>query len=127
MINIFLVMAGGAAGSALRYLLGRLAAQMFPGTLWPWGTFGANIIGGLAMGLLAGWLARFNGGAGEPARLLLAVGVLGGFTTFSSFSLETVLMMQRGQFGMALAYAAFSVIGAVGALAGGLAVMRSVA
>lgn len=126
MTNIFLVMAGGAAGSALRYLLGRLAAQMFPGALWPWGTFGANVIGGFAMGLLAGCLARFSTLAGEPMRLLLAIGLLGGFTTFSSFSLETMLMLERGQFGMALAYAAFSVIAAVGALAGGLAVMRSV-
>ncbi|WP_327753607.1 fluoride efflux transporter CrcB [Sphingobium sp. SJ10-10] len=127
MTNIFLVMTGGAIGSALRYLLGRLSGHLAPGALWPWGTFGANIIGGFAMGLLAGWLARFSTGSGEPIRLLLAVGVLGGFTTFSSFSLETVLMMERGQFGMALAYAAFSAIGAVGALAGGLAVMRSVA
>lgn len=127
MINIFLVMAGGAAGSALRYLLGRLAGHMFPVTLWPLGTFGANILGGFAMGLLAGWLARFNTMPGEPVRLLLGVGLLGGFTTFSSFSLETLLMMERGQFGMALAYAISSVIGAVVALAGGLAVMRSVA
>ncbi|WP_242124634.1 fluoride efflux transporter CrcB [Sphingobium sp. Sx8-8] len=127
MTNILLVMAGGAVGSALRYLLGRLSGQLFPAALWPWGTFGANIIGGFAMGLLAGWLARFSSGPGEPIRLLLAVGVLGGFTTFSSFSLETVLMIERGQFGMGLAYAVFSVIGAVGALAGGLAVMRSVA
>lgn len=127
MINISLVMAGGAVGSALRYLLGRLAGQLFPVALWPAGTFAANIIGGLAMGLLAGWLARFNMVSGEPIRLLLGVGVLGGFTTFSSFSLETVLMVERGQLGMALAYAFLSVIGAVGALVGGLAIIRSVA
>lgn len=127
MINIFLVMAGGAVGSALRYLLGRFAGQMLPGALWPWGTFGANVIGGFAMGLLAGTLLRFNTGAGEPLRLLLGVGVLGGFTTFSSFSLETVLMIERGQPGMALGYAVFSVVCAVGALVGGLTVMRSVA
>ena len=127
MTNIFLVMAGGAVGSALRYLIGRLAVQIIPGASWPWGTFAANVVGGFAMGLLAGWLARFNTSAGEPIRLLLAVGLLGGFTTFSSFSLETVLMMERGQMGVALAYVVLSVIGAVGALAGGLAFMRSIA
>src|SRR3546814_3755205 len=99
---------------------------MIPVASWPWGTFGANVVGGFAMGLLAGWLARFNAPSGEPIRLLLAVGLLGGFTTFSSFSLETMLMMERGQTGMALGYAVISVVGAVGALAGGLAVMNAV-
>lgn len=127
MNNILLVMSGGAVGALARYQLGRLTGHMLPGATWPWGTFAANLLGGFAMGLLAGWLARFHASSGEPFRLLLAVGVLGGFTTFSSFSLETILMMERGQYGLATAYAAFSVIGAVGALAGGLAVMRSVA
>jgi len=127
MNNLLLVMGGGAVGSALRYLLGRLAGHMLPGAAWPWGTFAANILGGLAMGLLAGWLARFSAGSGEPIRLLLGVGLLGGFTTFSSFSLETMLMIERGQGAMALGYALFSVVCAIGALAGGLLFMRSVA
>lgn len=127
MNTILLVMSGGAVGALARYQLGRLAGHMLPGASWPWGTFAANLLGGFAMGLLAGWLARFHASSGEPFRLLLAVGVLGGFTTFSSFSLETVLMMERGQFGLAMGYAVFSVVGAIGALAAGLAVMRSVA
>ncbi|ATI81738.1 fluoride efflux transporter CrcB [Sphingobium yanoikuyae] len=127
MTNIFLVMGGGAVGAALRYLLGRFAGQMAPGAAWPWGTFAANLIGGFAMGLLAGWLARVSTASGEPMRLLLGVGVLGGFTTFSSFSLETMLMIERGQIGLALGYALFSLVGAVVALALGLTVMRSVA
>ena len=63
------------------------------------------LIGGFAMGLLAGWLARGSAASGEPIRLLLGVGVLGGFTTFSAFSLETMLMIERGQAAMAMGYA----------------------
>jgi len=125
MNNTLLVMAGGAVGAALRYHLGRIAPPLL-GTALPWATLIANITGGLAMGLLAGALARFNMG-GEQARLLLAVGVLGGFTTFSAFSLETILMIERGQPALALGYVMLSVLGALGALAIGLAAMRSVA
>ncbi|MCI4591164.1 fluoride efflux transporter CrcB [Sphingobium sp. BYY-5] len=127
MTNLLLVMGGGAAGAALRYQLGRFAGQIAPGATWPWGTFAANLIGGFAMGLLAGWLARGNAVSGEPVRLLLGVGVLGGFTTFSAFSLETMLMIERGQGALAMGYAVASVIGAVAALALGLGVARSVA
>lgn len=127
MTNMFLVMGGGAVGAALRYQLGRFAGQIAPGAAWPWGTFAANLIGGFAMGLLAGWLARIGQGAGEPVRLLLGVGLLGGFTTFSAFSLETMLMIERGQGMLALGYALASVIGAVAALALGLTFVRSVA
>ena len=127
MTNLFLVMGGGAVGAALRYQLGRFASQIAPNMAWPWGTFAANMIGGFAMGLLAGWLARGGAGVGEPMRLLLGVGLLGGFTTFSAFSLETMLMIERGQAMLAVGYAFASVIGAVTALALGLAVVRSVA
>ncbi len=125
MTNLFLVMGGGAIGAALRYQLGRFSGPLAPGSLWPWGTFAANLIGGFAMGLLAGWLARGSAVAGEPVRLLLGVGVLGGFTTFSAFSLETFLMIERGQPLLALGYALASVVGAVVALGLGLTLMRS--
>jgi CrcB protein len=124
MTNIFLVMAGGAVGAALRYQLGRMASALL-GTALPWGTLIANLAGGLAMGVLAGWLARSH--AAEPWRLLLGVGVLGGFTTFSAFSLETFQMIERGQAGLALGYILLSVVGAIGALALGLFAVRSVA
>lgn len=125
MMNMLLVMAGGAIGSALRYEYGRVSGRLF-GMSWPWGTLGVNIIGGLAMGLFAGWLAvRAQGG--EPLRLFFAVGVLGGFTTFSSFSLETMLMIERGAWLSATGYALASVLASVGALAAGLAIVRAVA
>lgn len=125
MTNLFLVMGGGAMGAALRYQLGRFVGQAVPGATWPWATLAANLIGGFAMGLLAGWLARGSAVSGEPIRLLIGVGLLGGFTTFSAFSLETLLMIERGQAIAALGYVLASVVGAVGALALGLTLMRS--
>lgn len=119
-----LVMIGGAIGAAARFHLGGFAARVL-GTGFPAGTLIANVSGGFAMGLLAALLARSGGG--EAWRLLLGVGVLGGFTTFSAFSLETVAMIERGQAGLALAYVAASVLGALGALAVGLWIGRAAA
>ena len=99
---IILVMSGGAIGAALRYGLSRALPISAVG--WPWPTFMANVLGGLCMGVLAMWLMRGDNSA-EPLRLFLGVGVLGGFTTFSAFSLEMAQMVQRGQMGMAAIYA----------------------
>lgn len=124
-MNLLLVMAGGALGAGARHLAGRAAlAALGPG--WPWGTLIVNVTGGLLMGVLAGVLAR-DADAGEAWRLFLGVGVLGGFTTFSSFALEAAAMIQRGAAPAAIGYAAASVLGAVGALFAGLALARVLA
>ena len=121
MVPLFLVMIGGAFGAAARHIVGRATLSAF-GPGWPWGTLAVNLVGGLAMGLLVGGLVRFS--AGEPWRLLLGVGVLGGFTTFSAFSLDVALMLQRGELASAAVYVALSVAGSVAALFGGLALTR---
>lgn len=126
MQSLFLVMLGGAFGSGARYLFGRWTLDAF-GPGFPWGTLGVNLIGGLLMGVLAGLLARSVPESGETARVLVGVGVLGGFTTFSAFSLDTVLLFERGDWGLAFAYILASVIGAILALAVGLAAVRAVA
>lgn len=124
MMRFLLVALGGALGSMARYGLGVLAARLAPGAAWPWGTFGANLIGGLLMGLLAGWLALRAGAHQENIRLFAAVGVLGGFTTFSAFSLETALMIERRELALACAYVAASVVLAIAALFVGLMIAR---
>ena len=112
---------GGGFGAWLRYGVGRLIG--LSGYPFPWATLSVNLIGSLAMGLLAGWLAR-QGQGGEHWRLLLGVGVLGGFTTFSAFSLELARMLERGALGTAAFYVAVSVLGGIAGLFAGLAVMR---
>jgi CrcB protein len=133
MINMLLVLAGGALGSLARYLLNVAAASWWKGeswplNVWPLGTFLANVLGGLVMGLLMGLLLGPLKGVidTERARLLLGVGVLGGFTTFSSFSLETVQMLERRAYGLAAGYAVLSVILSVGAVFVGLILIRKV-
>lgn len=123
-MNLLLVMAGGAIGAGLRYLAGRASAAAF-GVDYPWGTLLVNLTGALLMGLLAGALARSGGS--EETRLFLGVGILGGFTTFSAFSLEAASMIERGQIMVAGGYALLSVMGSVALLFAGLWMARSVA
>jgi CrcB protein len=104
--------------------IGPIAASAFP-----WSTLTVNVAGSLAMGLLAGWLAR-HGGEGsvhpESWRLLLGVGVLGGYTTFSAFALEFALFVERGALGLAALYTGLSLLAGFAALFAGLFIMRTV-
>ena len=122
---LLLVMLGGAAGAGLRYEVGRLTLRHF-GPGFPWGTLAVNLIGGLAMGLLAGALSGI-GMTSRPAWLLLGVGVLGGFTTFSSFSFDLFGMIERGQLWVAIGYAFLSVLGALLLFVGGWGLARGAA
>lgn len=117
---------GGAIGSVLRYQLGRgtthwLGPQAV--STFPWATLAVNLLGSLVMGLLAGWLAR-HGENTEPVRLLVGVGLLGGFTTFSAFSLEMMVLIERGQAAHAFIYAVVSVLAGLTALYIGMIAMR---
>lgn len=117
---------GGGAGSVLRYQAGRLLAYWLgPQTVtaFPWATLTVNVLGSLAMGLLAGFLMR-DGGGNETSRLLLGVGFLGGFTTFSAFSLEMAMLIERGQPALALSYAGVSLFAGLAALYIGMIAMR---
>jgi CrcB protein len=123
-----MVALGGGAGAWLRHMVGRFyLARLGPNlaTAFPWSTLTVNILGSFAMGLLAGWLAR-HGHGGENWRLFLGVGLLGGFTTFSAFSMEFALLVERGAMGHAVLYAAVSMAGAIAGLFAGLALMRAV-
>jgi len=124
-LNILLVAVGGAFGSVCRYLLNVAATRTFGPTMsLPYGTWTANILGGLLMGVLVGVLALRGGADQERWRLLLGVGVLGGFTTFSSFALETALMIERRALETAAIYVVSSVAASIGGLFLGLWLMR---
>lgn len=109
-----------------RYGAGVAAFRLMGAGNWPWGTLFVNVLGGLVIGLLTGWLAFKGSANGENIRLFAVVGVLGGFTTFSAFSLEVVLMLERREMATAALYALASVFLSVVAVFVGLAVMRKV-
>lgn len=118
---------GGGIGALMRYQLGRAMTHWLGQvavTTFPFATLAVNTIGSLAMGLLAGYLAHYGSGGSEQARLLLGVGLLGGFTTFSAFSLEMVLMIERGQYLFALIYLSLSIGLALTGFIMGINVMR---
>jgi CrcB protein len=120
-----LVFLGAGLGGALRHFIAMTIGRTF-GTGFPWATMVINITGSLVMGLFVGWLAfRGAGGWTQHGRLFFATGVLGGYTTFSTFSLETILLIERNQIGAAIAYVGGSVIIGVFSLWGGLWLARS--
>jgi len=122
MINLVMVGAGGAAGAVARYLTG-VAWMRAAGPNQPYvATLICNVLGGLCMGLLIGVLAKI--GASDRVRLLLGVGVLGGYTTFSSFSLEAVMMLERRAYGTFATYVAGSIVLSLAALMAGLLLTR---
>lgn len=126
-----LVFVGGGVGAVARYGLVRVAETSF-GTGFPYGVLAANIVGSFAMGLVAGWLLIRGGGFGpfldmeghEAAKLAFATGLLGGFTTFSAFSLDAVRLWEAGSHSAAFAYVGLSVALALAALIAGLALAR---
>jgi CrcB protein len=122
MRSYLLVFVGGGIGASLRHAVNMLSARGL-GTAFPWGTFIINISGSLVMGLIAGYLA-FKGGASQPWRLFLMTGILGGYTTFSAFSLDAALLYERGEIVSALFYVLGSVVLSIAGLFAGLALVR---
>jgi CrcB protein len=117
-----IVFIGAGLGGALRHGVNVAATRQF-GFGFPYGTLIVNIAGSFAMGLLAGYFA-FRPGVGQHLRLFLTTGVLGGFTTFSSFSLDTALLIERHSYGLAAGYVVGSVAAGLSALFFGLALFR---
>jgi fluoride exporter len=123
MFNLLLVVVGGGIGAGIRHLT-NIGAMRLVGPNYPWGTMAINIVGSFAMGLFIAALMR-RGGSNE-LRLFVATGILGGFTTFSAFSLDFATLWERGATLTALGYALASVVGAIIALFLGLWLARTV-
>ena len=122
-MSYVLVFLGGGLGAMLRHGINMVTPRLL-GSAFPWSTFLINISGSFVMGLVAGWFA-FKGGAPQHVRLFLTTGILGGFTTFSAFSLDTAILYERGDVGLAAAYVAGSVALSLAGLFAGLWIVRS--
>lgn len=123
---LFLVFVGGGVGASLRYAV-TLGSVAWFGPHYPWGTLAVNVIGSAVMGAFAGYLLTREPGTGSDAlRLFFMTGILGGFTTFSAFSLDTIVLWQRGATVAAVGYVLVSVAVSLLALVAGMAAMRAV-
>ncbi len=117
-----IVFLGGGLGAAMRHGVNVAAARLL-GTGFPYGTLTVNVAGSLVMGLMVAWFA-FEGAPSQHWRLFLTTGMLGGFTTFSTFSLDTALLYERGELGLAALYVLASVIAGIIGLFAGMALVR---
>ncbi|PZM13191.1 fluoride efflux transporter CrcB [Rhizobium tubonense] len=123
MIQVLLVAFGGAIGSVFRYYVGVWSIRL-AGPAFPWGTLTVNVVGSFIIGVLAELIARKFGGSTE-LRLLLMTGLVGGFTTFSAFSLDTIGLLERGEAFMAIVYVAASVGLSLATVFAGLTLVRA--
>ena len=121
-MGFLIVFLGGGLGAALRHGVNLAMARLL-GTAFPFATLFENVSGSLMMGLLAGYFA-FRGGPAQHWQLFLTTGILGGYTTFSAFSLDVALLYERGELGLAALYIAASVALSIGGLFAGLALVR---
>jgi fluoride exporter len=124
-MNYLLVFIGGGLGSSLRHTINIVCARCL-GPGFPYGTFIINISGSTVMGLIAAYLA-LKGEVAQPWRLFLMTGILGGYTTFSAFSLDALVLYERGEIGLAALYVVGSVVLSILGLFAGLALMRHLA
>jgi CrcB protein len=122
-MGYLIVFVGGGLGAALRHGVNLAVARLL-GTAFPYATLIENVSGSLVMGLLAGYFA-FRGGVSQHWQLFLTTGILGGYTTFSAFSLDAVLLYERGALGLAALYVAASVLLSIAGLFAGLWLMRT--
>src|SRR6476619_4481327 len=122
-MGYLIVFLGGGIGAALRHGFNIGFARLL-GTAFPYATLWENVSGSLAMGILVGWFAA-RGGVPQHWQLFLTTGILGGYTTFSTFSLDVAVLYERGEIGLAALYVLLSVALSIGGLFGGLALVRS--
>lgn len=124
MATVF-VFLGAGIGGAIRHAVNLACARVL-GTQFPWGTISVNVVGSFVIGLVAGWFAFRSAGSSQSLRLFLVTGILGGFTTFSAFSLDVALLWERGASVLALGYVISSVVLSIVAVFAGLALVRAI-
>lgn len=122
-MDFLIVFLGAGIGGAIRHGINLATARLMPGVTFPIATLFINVLGSFLMGIIAESFV-LRGSGGHPTRLLLTTGVLGGFTTFSTFSLDAITLYERGQTGAAFAYVLASVIAALLGLLAALALVR---